>query len=358
MKYTKRQDTQNDFARLLNIASLSFQSHYQVRLISLLVFGVLRVIMGSNSNSTQWPPYPSYMDCSQRLCSIYCPQWCYIFPPPPQFDITNDNDHSSSLANDFSPLIIAVIGVLATAFLLITYLTFISKHCRNRGLDSNLVSPEFDDPNQASFNSLHQGASSGLDEAIIKSIAVCKYKKGDGFVDGTECSVCLGEFEDDEKLRLLPKCSHAFHISCIDTWLQSHATCPLCRCTIVAPQLPVSEIANQEPETAVSEQGHVRHDTVLQVEDLEAIVAHQQQDQGRIQNATGNDNQCVVQLHPPAQPIRRSASLGSCTSQSEDRISTADILRNGQEDYHQDASAALPHVTDLNGDTKQFIVRN
>ena len=32
---------------------------------------------------------------------------------------------------------------------------------------------------------------------------------------------------------LLPKCNHAFHISCIDTWLRSHTNCPLCRVGIV-----------------------------------------------------------------------------------------------------------------------------
>lgn len=44
-----------------------------------------------------------------------------------------------------------------------------------------------------------------------------------------ECSVCLNEFEDSEPLRLLPKCRHYFHPECIDMWLYSHTTCPLCR---------------------------------------------------------------------------------------------------------------------------------
>jgi len=52
-------------------------------------------------------------------------------------------------------------------------------------------------------------------------------------VKESECLVCLGEFEQEESLRLLPKCSHAFHVPCIDTWLRSHKTCPLCRAPIV-----------------------------------------------------------------------------------------------------------------------------
>ena len=56
-----------------------------------------------------------------------------------------------------------------------------------------------------------------------------------GAVDGSDCAVCLGEFQDKEMLRLLPKCNHAFHVSCIDTWLQSHVNCPICRSMIVDP---------------------------------------------------------------------------------------------------------------------------
>ncbi|KAL0339929.1 UNVERIFIED_CONTAM: RING-H2 finger protein ATL43 [Sesamum radiatum] len=50
-----------------------------------------------------------------------------------------------------------------------------------------------------------------------------------GQKDGLECAVCLNKFEPDEVLRLLPKCKHAFHIECVDTWLDGHSTCPLCR---------------------------------------------------------------------------------------------------------------------------------
>lgn len=47
-----------------------------------------------------------------------------------------------------------------------------------------------------------------------------------------ECAVCLLEFEDEDYVRTLPVCFHAFHVECIDVWLRCHANCPLCRATV------------------------------------------------------------------------------------------------------------------------------
>ncbi|XP_042518884.1 RING-H2 finger protein ATL74-like [Macadamia integrifolia] len=43
------------------------------------------------------------------------------------------------------------------------------------------------------------------------------------------CAICLVDFSDGDRLRVLPKCNHRFHVSCIDTWLLSHSSCPTCR---------------------------------------------------------------------------------------------------------------------------------
>lgn len=46
--------------------------------------------------------------------------------------------------------------------------------------------------------------------------------------DKEECSICLTEFEDGNKLNQLP-CKHRFHPKCISAWLMRSLMCPLCR---------------------------------------------------------------------------------------------------------------------------------
>lgn len=46
------------------------------------------------------------------------------------------------------------------------------------------------------------------------------------------CTVCLGEYQAEDILRILPYCGHFFHVTCIDIWLQQHSTCPVCRISL------------------------------------------------------------------------------------------------------------------------------
>ncbi|KAK3042940.1 hypothetical protein RJ639_001016 [Escallonia herrerae] len=88
----------------------------------------------------------------------------------------------------------------------------------------------------------------GLDTSVIESFPTFLYsmvkdlKMGKGAL---ECAICISEFEDANTLRLLPNCDHVFHPDCIDAWLASHSTCPVCRAN-----LSPSELADDGTESA------------------------------------------------------------------------------------------------------------
>ncbi|KAL4379776.1 hypothetical protein GQ457_02G009100 [Hibiscus cannabinus] len=108
-------------------------------------------------------------------------------------------------------------------------------------LDEDQILPHLDNP-------IWYINTIGLQQSVIDSITVFKYKKDGGLIEGTECSVCLNEFQEDESLRLLPKCTHAFHLPCIDAWLRSHQNCPLCRAPIVSDAM-VAQTNALEPDS-------------------------------------------------------------------------------------------------------------
>ncbi|KAL9434733.1 hypothetical protein AB3S75_029388 [Citrus x aurantiifolia] len=45
-----------------------------------------------------------------------------------------------------------------------------------------------------------------------------------------ECVICLSEFVEGDVIQVLERCKHGFHSQCIQKWLYSHYSCPICRC--------------------------------------------------------------------------------------------------------------------------------
>jgi len=69
---------------------------------------------------------------------------------------------------------------------------------------------------------------------VVESLPFFRFATLRGARQGMECSVCLARFDDADHLRLLPRCRHAFHLACVDRWLESNASCPLCRARVDA----------------------------------------------------------------------------------------------------------------------------
>ncbi|XXG52535.1 hypothetical protein AAC387_Pa03g0841 [Persea americana] len=68
---------------------------------------------------------------------------------------------------------------------------------------------------------------------IIQELSVCGYKRAPGSCEQVNCVVCLCVIEEGEEVREL-RCKHLFHRACLDRWLAyRHATCPLCRGSLV-----------------------------------------------------------------------------------------------------------------------------
>ncbi|GKU94459.1 hypothetical protein SLEP1_g7954 [Rubroshorea leprosula] len=87
-------------------------------------------------------------------------------------------------------------------------------------------------PFDASSN-IDQPPKQGLEPLVIASLPSFSYKVTTQHDpdDYLECSVCLGTIIEDAVVRILPNCKHMFHVECIDMWLGSHTTCPVCRTT-------------------------------------------------------------------------------------------------------------------------------
>ncbi|XP_031278256.1 RING-H2 finger protein ATL17-like [Pistacia vera] len=160
----------------------------------------------------------------------------------------------------FTPLLIAMAGIAATALAIVVYHFFIVRYCLGWRLRSS--------PDSAVSNPLpDQQFPFGVEEKVLISIPILSYSstKDDGNVitfrvDQTECVICLGELQDGDMVRLLPNCRHSFHVSCIDNWFQRHSSCPLCRSLMVEPcsndvALSLSDERNEVVSQNLSDEG-------------------------------------------------------------------------------------------------------
>ncbi|KAI3462989.1 hypothetical protein Pfo_019652 [Paulownia fortunei] len=144
----------------------------------------------------------------------------------------------SSSGTKISPAVLFIIVILAVLFfisgLLHLLVRFLTKNPSPSQPNRNLEASS-SDTLQRQLQQLFHLHDSGLDQAFIDALPLFSYKEIVGPKEPFDCAVCLCEFSEKDQLRLLPMCSHAFHMNCIDTWLLSNSTCPLCRGTLFNP---------------------------------------------------------------------------------------------------------------------------
>ncbi|PRQ21342.1 putative transcription factor C2H2 family [Rosa chinensis] len=299
-----------------------------------------------SSNQTDCPDCPD--------CTYDCYPYTDIYiPPPPPFPAIDQSDQNHHI----SPYVILFLSLLAGLFLLIAYYVIIVKSCssfcspnRNNGSpqsESTSGDEEFLAENQVD-HPIWFITTVGLQQSIINSITVCKYKKCEGLIEGTECSVCLNEFHEDEMLRLLPKCSHAFHMNCIDTWLRSHTNCPLCRAYITSETLGNSNIVRLDLGSGDQNGDGIdtNGETLMEISEIESELdvnnqvgydnqvcenrAGTEDDGEEHQFGNGTTSKEVITLNEV--PLRRSISMDSSSAETKFH---SDVARNRQSSIEQ-----------------------
>lgn len=199
-----------------------------------------------------------------------------LSPPPPE-TLSLTSSTFSSLRNFFSGIlsydsnillaaIISLLLVILFVLLLHVYAKWFLVHARHRSRTSvsvpQVLGTRFHHFHsftvvQDSTTASAESPTKGLDSSVISKIPLFVYN-----VDGhglMECTICLSVFEDEEMGRRLPKCCHAFHVPCIDMWLHSHSTCPICR----APVLLLSSESDTHILDSNSESSNQLEPTIL-----------------------------------------------------------------------------------------------
>ncbi|CAH9122485.1 unnamed protein product [Cuscuta epithymum] len=90
----------------------------------------------------------------------------------------------------------------------------------------------------------------GLKKELREMLPVIVFKESFSVKD-SQCSVCLGEYEADERLQQMPKCGHTFHMDCIDHWLSTRTTCPLCRRSLLLSPVQSSSVNPTQNATSL-----------------------------------------------------------------------------------------------------------
>jgi hypothetical protein len=198
-------------------------------------------------------------------------------PPIPPVQGAGAGGGGGGGGGKISPAALFIIVILAVVFFisgllhLLVRLLMKKQHRRGRGAPPASASSargmggEADASLQRQLQQLFHLHDAGLDQSFIDALPVFAYREivvgcgGDGDKEPFDCAVCLCEFDAEDRLRLLPLCGHAFHLDCIDTWLLSNSTCPLCRGVLFAPGLmaednPMFDFDEQLEEGRLSEE--------------------------------------------------------------------------------------------------------
>ncbi|KAG2324699.1 hypothetical protein Bca52824_007427 [Brassica carinata] len=162
-------------------------------------------------------------------------------------DPSHGDSHSSSL-DSLKPSVLVIILILLMTLLISVSICFLLR-CLNRcSSHHSPLSPPSSSFSSDSLRFSNRRVSPETERSsVLDSLPVFKFSsvtRRSSASTSSDCAVCLSKFEPDDQLRLLPLCCHAFHADCIDIWLVSNQTCPLCRSPLFASESDLMKALN------------------------------------------------------------------------------------------------------------------
>ncbi|XP_039122962.1 RING-H2 finger protein ATL2-like [Dioscorea cayenensis subsp. rotundata] len=152
------------------------------------------------------------------------------------YDYNNNYNYNNGYNLNNRIMLTAIISLCFVILLVIVLHLYaryvIRRHLANRR--ANLISTFRIGVASSSAFEMPETYSVGIDSSSIEKLPLFRYKRSGSENPTMECSVCLSALEDGEMVRMLPGCRHMFHVGCIDMWLHSHCTCPVCRAEVKA----------------------------------------------------------------------------------------------------------------------------
>ncbi|KAJ0246601.1 E3 ubiquitin-protein ligase ATL4 [Hirschfeldia incana] len=146
---------------------------------------------------------------------------------------------NSSSLDSLKPSVLATIIILLITLTISVSICFLLR-CLNRCSNNHHspLSPSSSSSDPLRF-STHRVSPETERSSVLDSLPIFKFssvvtRRSSTSSNSSDCAVCLSKFEPEDQLRLLPLCRHAFHADCIDIWLASNQTCPLCRSPLFA----------------------------------------------------------------------------------------------------------------------------
>ncbi|XP_057770767.1 RING-H2 finger protein ATL79-like [Salvia miltiorrhiza] len=135
-------------------------------------------------------------------------------PPPTKSGVPNFQWRPYSSSGDFKANTVLVVVFLFCTLICGLAINFVIKHlCMRR---RRIQSPD---------------ATCAATEKVSE-VPPLIYSEGMKLAAAEECAICLSEFAVGERIRVLEKCRHGFHMECIERWLNSCSSCPICRANL------------------------------------------------------------------------------------------------------------------------------